>query len=89
MIFSRLIATSPAELVKSYEDEWGIELPVPDKVDELYSSGASFHGDGEWIQALSYEELDLAQTNLYECKKDVIIAEVKGRVERFLTHHQS
>ncbi|PZD96754.1 hypothetical protein DNH61_06035 [Paenibacillus sambharensis] len=84
MIFSSSIATSPAELVKSYEDEWGIKLPVPDKVEELYSSGASFHGDGEWIHALSYEELDLEQTNLYECT-DAIIGEVEGRVERFLS----
>lgn len=44
--------------MNSKEEKWGIQLPLPDSWDELFTSGPSFHGDGEFVYVYHYSNLN-------------------------------
>ena len=47
MLFARSEVPNPLNIINSYAEEWGLQLPLPDEREEIWSSEASSHGDGE------------------------------------------
>ena len=47
---------TPEQYVAQYKVQFGIDLPVPDEVYEVWSTEASFHGDGEWVTEFRYNK---------------------------------
>lgn len=49
------ISVSPEEKVAHYKERWGIELPVPTEIINVWSTKFPARGDGEWVTELLYE----------------------------------
>ncbi len=54
IIFLKVMETSPQDTIDFYEEKWGIELPLPDEINDVHSSEPSFNGDGEWFTIFTY-----------------------------------
>lgn len=51
------ITDTSLTLVENYEAEWGLIIPTPEEVQNIWSTKEPSHGDGEWIKALLYKEV--------------------------------
>ena len=53
-IWNKLDSVTPLDIVNLYEEKWGIQLPLPEEMEEIWGSEASFNGDGEWVNVFYY-----------------------------------
>lgn len=38
-----------------YKERWGIDLPIPDEIIDVWSTKSPARGDGEWVTELLYD----------------------------------
>lgn len=58
---------NPAAKVKSFKDEWGLELPRASTAKELIGTDVSFLGDGAWYIIYHYNKnISLESTGMIE-----------------------
>ncbi|MCH7323316.1 hypothetical protein LZ480_15680 [Solibacillus sp. MA9] len=73
------------EIAQRYEERWGIELPEPQRFEQVWATKYAAHGDGEWYSVLHFEQelptpRDADLIKITE-KNDAIIS---GKVSRFI-----
>lgn len=49
--------STPAEIVGFYNEEWELQLDEPGEIEYLWSSPASFLGDGVWYSRLIFDKV--------------------------------
>lgn len=85
-----LIRPSPEptmlEIVQSYEEQWGIELPEPQRFEHIWATKFAARGDGEWYSVMHYDGIlpepsDVQFTKITAQNNAVI----SGKVNRFMT----
>jgi len=85
-IWHKATSTTLHDSIRLYEEKWGIQLPLPEKREDIWHSKASFHGDGEWITIFHYNSDNLqmqhsGMTLLTEANLEI----AKSRIEHFLS----
>ncbi|WP_274310187.1 hypothetical protein [Solibacillus daqui] len=74
------------EIAQRYEERWGIELPEPQRFEQVWETKYASHGDGEWYSIMHFEQelLTPSDADLIKIteKNDTIIS---GKVSRFIT----
>lgn len=84
MLFARSEVPNPLNIINSYEEEWGLQLPLPDEREEIWSSEASSHGDGEWINVFYYNaEQNLDKSNMIPIT-DEDVTKVNNQIQNFI-----
>lgn len=48
-------STNSFHIIELYEEQWEMQLSIPDETEEIWDSGVSFNGDGEWINVFTYK----------------------------------
>ena len=48
------VSSTPEEKVAHYKERWGIELPIPIEIIDVWSTKFPARGDGEWVTELLY-----------------------------------
>ena len=48
-------SVTPEETIAHYKERWGIEIPLPDEIVDIWSTKYPAHGDGEWVTAFQYD----------------------------------
>lgn len=76
---------NPIGIVKSYNTEWGIDLPEPEKMEEVWGSEVSFQGDGEWFNVFQYSEskISINDSGMIALSTDNI-AEAENQIDHFI-----
>lgn len=65
------------------ESSWGIYLPKADEIDDLLTTDANFHGDGEWFTLFNYSKpIDLSNTGFIKLTSNDI-SNATNRIARF------
>lgn len=49
------VSVTPEETIAYYKKRWGIEMPVPDEIIDVWSTKYPSHGDGEWVTKFRYD----------------------------------
>lgn len=49
------LSTTPEEITAHYKERWGVELPVPNEIINVWSTKYPARGDGEWVTELLYD----------------------------------
>lgn len=74
-------SVSPEEKVAHYKERWGIALPVPTEIINVWATKFPARGDGEWVTELLYENkveqaqlhdfIKVTENNLFKAKQHV------------------
>lgn len=75
------VSASPEENVAHYKERWGIELPIPKEIIDVWSTKFPARGDGEWVTELLYDSkveheqlhdfIKVTDNNLIEANRNV------------------
>lgn len=80
-----LVSSDPSKIVHSYEERWGISIPLPNKVTALWTEPLPARGDGIWIKRLDYTDQDTSFTgNMIEIT-EINQEEVRQYVSKFIS----
>lgn len=73
--------TTPEEMVAHTHERWGVELPVPDEMIDVWSTKYPARGDGEWVTEWRYEQqlqpeqlhdfIEITNDNIVEANRPV------------------
>ena len=85
-IWNKTALINPLGIVHSYKTEWGINVPMPEKREEVWKSEASFHGDGEWVNIFQYskQKISIKDSGMIALSTDNV-DKVKNKIEHFIT----
>lgn len=85
-IWNKTTFIDPLGIVHSYKTEWEINLPVPEKMEEVWKSEASFHGDGEWFNVFQYSKpkISIGDSGMIVLSTDNV-DEAKNKIDHFIT----
>lgn len=48
-------STTPEERVAHYKERWGVVLPIPTEITDVWSTKFPARGDGEWVTEFRYD----------------------------------
>lgn len=75
------ISVSPEEKVTHYKERWGIALPIPTEIINVWATKFPARGDGEWVTELLYENkveqeqlhdfIKVTENNLFKANQHV------------------
>lgn len=85
-IWHKVTTITPLDSINLFEEKWGVQLPLPEKREEIWSSKASFHGDGEWFTIFHYNKdnaqmQDSGMTLMTEANLEL----ANSRIEQFIS----
>lgn len=85
-IWNKTALINPLGIIYSYKTEWGINVPMPEKREEVWQSEASFHGDGEWVNIFQYskQKISIEDSGMIALSTDNV-DEAKNKIEHFIT----
>lgn len=85
-IWNKTALINPLGIVHSFKTEWGINLPLPEKREEVWRSKASYHGDGEWFNIFQYKKeiISIEDSGMIVLSADNL-DEAKNKIEHFKT----
>ena len=86
MYFSfHAVSVTPEETIAHYKERWGVEMPIPDEINDIWSTKYPAHGDGEWVTEFKYEITLLPeQLNDFTKVTEENISLANGFVNKFL-----
>lgn len=75
------------EIAQRYEGRWGIELPEPQRFEQVWATKMAARGDGEWYSVLHFEQelpepSDADLIKITEKNAGII----SGKVSRFISN---
>ena len=75
----------PADLTNAYNEEWGLKLPPPNDMQEVWAAKASIHGDGEWFNVFQYSNYNnnFAESGMVVLTPDTVI-EAENKINHFI-----
>ena len=73
-------------VVESYDENWGITLPEPQRFEQIWATKYPARGDGEWASVLHYEELSKPTSKDFIQITSNNESVILGMVNRFKTN---
>lgn len=77
-------STKSSHIMELYEEKWGMQLPIPEKTEEIWDSGVSFNGDGEWINVFTYKAIPNFQNSGMKLITEENVNEVNDTIQHFI-----
>lgn len=81
-----LVNSDPLEIVYSYEDRWGISMPLPNKVTELWTEPFAARGDGTWVKCLDFTNQNTSFTQYMIKVTETNQKEARQYVSKFISN---
>ena len=79
------ISVTPEEKTIHYKERWGIELPLPDEIIDVWSTKYPARGDGEWVTEFNYDaNVSPEQLNDFTKITEENLSKANGYVNFFL-----
>ncbi|GAB0170654.1 hypothetical protein LSPCS325_40910 [Lysinibacillus sp. CTST325] len=80
------VNSDPSEIVYSYEERWGISMPLPNKVTELWTEPFAARGDGAWVKCLDFTNQNTSFTQNMIKVTETNQKEARQYVSKFISN---